>query len=154
MRHYYYQTPAGKICIVEDDNSIVNIKYQIEISYGEEQETSLIKETYRQLVEYFDGKRKEFDIPLKLRGTPFQQKVWSALQTIPYGEVWSYKRLAETVGSPKGYRAVGMANNRNPISIVVPCHRVIGSDGSLVGYAGGLDRKKYLLEIEQKNKLQ
>ncbi|MDR2410944.1 MAG: methylated-DNA--[protein]-cysteine S-methyltransferase [Bacteroidales bacterium] len=154
MRHYYYQTAAGQICIVEDDNSIVNIKYKIEINQGEEQETSLIKESYRQLVEYFDGKRKEFDLPLKLRGTPFQQKVWSALQTIPYGEVWSYKRLAESVGSPKGYRAVGMANNHNPISIVVPCHRVIGSDGSLVGYAGGLDRKKLLLEIEQKNKLQ
>jgi methylated-DNA-[protein]-cysteine S-methyltransferase len=112
----------------------------------------LIKETCNQLTAYFDGKRKIFDIPLQLIGTPFQQRVWAALQTIPYGDVWSYKRLAETVGSPMGYRAVGMANNRNPVSIIVPCHRVVGADGSLVGYAGGLDRKKYLLEIEQKHK--
>ncbi|MDR0606188.1 MAG: methylated-DNA--[protein]-cysteine S-methyltransferase [Bacteroidales bacterium] len=152
--YYYYQTEVGKIYIVEEDNAIVNIKYKIEISNGEEQQTALIKETCRQLIEYFDGKRKKFDIPIKLKGTSFQQKVWSALQTIPYGEVWSYKYLAETIGSPKGYRAVGMANNHNPISIIVPCHRVIGSDGSLVGYAGGLDRKKLLLEIEQKNKAQ
>ena len=118
----------------------------------EKKETDLIKATYQQLTEYFAGKRKSFDIPIKLKGTEFQQQVWSALQTIPYGDVWSYKRLAETVGSPKGYRAVGMANNRNPISIIVPCHRVLGIDGKLVGYAGGIDKKRKLLEMEQENR--
>jgi methylated-DNA-[protein]-cysteine S-methyltransferase len=152
--YYYYQTPVGKICIVEENSLIVYIKYQIDTHHWEEQETALIKNTYNQLAAYFKGERKGFDIPLKLTGTPFQEKVWSALQTIPYGEVWSYKRLAETVDSPKGYRAVGMANNRNPISIIVPCHRVVGADGSLVGYAGGQDKKKYLLDLEQKHKYQ
>jgi methylated-DNA-[protein]-cysteine S-methyltransferase len=152
MQYYDYQTPIGKIWIVEEDHFIVTIKYKVDTSNMEKKETALIQKTYNQLIEYFSGKRKTFNIPFQLTGTSFQKKVWAALQTIPYGEVWSYKRLAETVHSPKGYRAVGMANNRNPISIIVPCHRVIGADGSLVGYAGGLDIKKRLLDIEQKNK--
>ena len=149
--HYSYLTPLGEIWIVEDCGCIVKIKYKIDFQDVEKKETALIKKTYLQLTEYFAGKRKKFDIPIKLTGTAFQQRVWTALQTIPYGEVWSYKRLAETVGSPKGYRAVGMANNRNPISVIVPCHRVIGADGCLVGYAGGIDKKRWLLNMEQKN---
>ncbi|MDR1459196.1 MAG: methylated-DNA--[protein]-cysteine S-methyltransferase [Bacteroidales bacterium] len=152
MPHYDYQTPFGSIWIAEENHSIVRIKYKIGNSNMAKKETELIQETYKELGEYFSGKRKTFDVPIQLIGTPFQKRVWSALQTIPYGEVWSYKQLAEAVDLPKGFRAVGMANNQNPISIIVPCHRVIGIDGNLVGYAGGLDIKRKLLEIEQNNK--
>ncbi len=108
-------------------------------------------EVKRQLNEYFRGERKTFDLPLALCGTPFQLKVWEALQTIPYGDTRSYKEIAIQVGSPKGCRAVGMANNKNPIPIIIPCHRVVGGNGKLVGYAGGLDKKEYLLEVENCN---
>ena len=149
MQYYYsYQTPMGEIFIVEEDDFIVKIKYK-EVNGIEKRETQLIKNTYHQLTEYFNGKRKVFDIPIKLSGTIFQQKVWSALQTIPYGEVWSYKHLAEVVDCPKGCRAVGMANNRNPVSIIVPCHRVVGINGDMVGYATGIDIKRWLLDIER-----
>ena len=102
-----------------------------------------------QLRAYFDGKRKEFDLPLVLDGTPFQEKVWRALAEIPYGRTVSYGQLAKSIGSPKAVRAVGAANGRNPLPIVLPCHRVIGSDGKLHGYAGGLDIKAALLDLER-----
>ena len=101
-----------------------------------------------QLQSYFAGDRKNFELDLVLEGTDFQKKVWTALQEIPYGETISYKKLAETVGSPKGVRAVGAANGANPIPIIIPCHRVIGKDGSLTGFGGGLPLKKQLLELE------
>lgn len=107
---------------------------------------------FSQLEEYFNGKRKVFDFPLEMQGTEFQKKVWKALCDIPYGETRTYKEIAIAVGNPKACRAVGMANNKNPISIVVPCHRVIGSDGKLVGYGGGIDMKIALLDLEKKNK--
>ncbi len=112
-------------------------------------ETALIKEAARQLNEYLDGNRKTFDIPLALEGTPFQKAVWKALTDIPYGQTRSYREIAESIGCPKACRAVGMANNKNPATIFVPCHRVIGSNGNLVGYAGGMDIKKRLLELER-----
>jgi len=102
----------------------------------------------RQLNEYFASRRREFTFPIDLRGTPFQLQCWRALLEIPYGETRTYADLARVVGRPKAYRAVGMANNRNPIAIVVPCHRVIASDGTLCGYGGGLDVKRRLLELE------
>jgi O-6-methylguanine DNA methyltransferase len=102
----------------------------------------------RELEEYFDGRRREFSFPLDLRGTEFQQACWNALLPIPYGETRSYGDIARAIGRPTGFRAVGMANNRNPIAIVVPCHRVIASDGTLCGYGGGLDIKRKLLELE------
>jgi methylated-DNA-[protein]-cysteine S-methyltransferase len=101
-----------------------------------------------QLGRYFDGSLSEFDIPVRLRGSPFQRQVWGHLLTIPYGHTTSYQSLARAIGNPKAARAVGLANSRNPIQIVVPCHRLIGADGSLTGYAGGLDRKARLLELE------
>jgi methylated-DNA-[protein]-cysteine S-methyltransferase len=101
-----------------------------------------------QLAEYFAGERHEFTVPLELEGTPFQQRVWEALRTIPYGETRSYGRIATQIGRPDRARAVGTANGSNPVSIVVPCHRVIGADGSLTGYGGGLERKRYLLDLE------
>lgn len=105
-------------------------------------------ETARQLQEYFSVSRKKFDLPISLRGTAFQQRVWTGLQQIPYGETWTYQELAGFIGEPASCRAVGLANGKNPLGIIVPCHRVIGSNGSLTGYGGGLDRKRALLEHE------
>ncbi len=105
--------------------------------------------TASQLAAYFSGQRTDFDLPLVLAGTPFQQRVWSALRCIPYGTTVSYGQLARRLGMPRASRAVGHANARNPISIIVPCHRLIGTDGSLTGYGGGLDRKRFLLDLEQ-----
>ena len=107
-----------------------------------------LPEAVRQLAEYFAGNRRVFDLPLRLNGTEFQQRVWRALTEIPYGETWSYGELAKRIGNPNASRAVGLANGRNPVSIVVPCHRVIGADGSLTGYGGGLQRKQWLLAHE------
>lgn len=117
-----------------------------EVTWQESAEAT--REYVRELEEYFSGKRREFSFPLDLRGTPFQIKCWRALLDIPYGETRTYADIARAVGQPKGFRAVGLANNRNPIAIVVPCHRVIASDGTLCGYGGGLDIKRKLLELE------
>jgi len=106
-------------------------------------------EAERQLGEYFDGKRRSFSVPLDMRGTSFQKSVWEALLAIPFGETRSYRDLAKKLGNPRATRAVGAANGRNPISIIVPCHRVIGSNGNLTGFAGGLETKARLLELEQ-----
>ena len=105
-----------------------------------------------QLEEYFSGERKEFDLPIKLDGTPFQVSVWEALQRIPYGETRSYRDIAEEIGNPNSYRAVGLANNKNPISVIIPCHRVIGANGYMIGYGGGLNKKRRLLDLEKKHK--
>lgn len=112
-------------------------------------ETLLLSEARKQLEEYAQGQRKMFELPLSMKGTEFQMCVWEALQTITYGETRTYGQIAATVGHPKASRAVGMANHRNPIAIIVPCHRVIGANGSLTGYAGGLDKKKLLLQLER-----
>ena len=111
-----------------------------------------LEEAKQQLAEYFAGQRQAFDLPLRMQGTPFQQKVWAALREIPYGETRSYGQIAAQVGNPKAGRAVGMANNRNPIAIIVPCHRVIGANGSLTGYAGGLSVKQELLALERRTR--
>ena len=113
-------------------------------------EHPVLAATTRQLLGYFAGERDCFELPLDFAGTEFQQKVWQALLTIPFGETRSYSQIAQQIGSPKAVRAVGAANGRNPIAIVVPCHRVIGADGKLTGYAGGLDRKIWLLQHEQR----
>ena len=112
-------------------------------------ENALLQRTVRELDEYFAGKRKAFDLPLSLHGTPFQLRVWAALQQIPYGETRSYAQVAAMAGNAKACRAVGMANHHNPVSILVPCHRVINADGGLGGYGGGLDVKKFLLTLEK-----
>lgn len=124
---------------------------QPEIKDASKELDAIEEELKKELSEYFNGSRREFKIPLAPEGTSFQKQVWEALRRIPYGRTRSYKEIAEEIGNPKAFRAVGLANNKNPISIIVPCHRVIGSDGSLVGYAGGLGVKKQLLELEQKN---
>lgn len=147
---FIYQTVLGKIGITENGTAITSLFF-CEDSHPLDrnmEETPLLKEAAKQLEEYFMGKRKAFTLPLAPSGTEFQQKVWQALQTIPYGETRSYKQIAELIGNPKASRAVGMANNKNPIAIVIPCHRVIGANGRLVGYAGGLNIKEHLLKLE------
>ena len=145
----FYDTPVGKLIIGEENGAITRVTWtQLPKEYLQE-ETALIAECRNQLEEYFAGKRKTFDLPLAPKGTDFQQKVWSALQEIPYGEVCTYKDIAAAVGNPKGCQAVGGANGKNPIAIIIPCHRVIGKSGKLVGYAGGMENKKFLLELEK-----
>ncbi len=148
---WYYDYPIGRIGIAEEDGYIIRIFFANEKCPAnfEIAKTPLIEKAATQLDEYFDGKRRKFDLPLHLPGTDFQRACWTALQTIPWGETRSYKDIALQIGNPKAVRAVGMANNRNPIPIIVPCHRVIGSDGSLTGYGGGLPAKQYLLDIEK-----
>lgn len=144
---FCYNSPIGKIYLEEENEHIVRISFSK--IFGEQKETQLIKETCKQLSEYFEGKRKSFTLPITLKGTEFQLRVWKALSKIPYGETRCYKDIARVVGNPKASRAVGMANNKNPIAIIIPCHRVIGSNGNLTGYAGGLDKKLQLLKLEQ-----
>ena len=147
---WYCELPCCTVGICEEDGAITRVFFKgiTEVSGYELAETALIRKTEEQLREYFAGVRQEFDLPLAPRGTAFQQACWAALRSIPYGETRSYGEIAAQVGNAKASRAVGMANNRNPIAIIVPCHRVIGSTGKLVGYAGGLDVKQALLELE------
>ena len=112
-------------------------------------EHRLFESLRRQLAEYFEGRRRRFDLPLRIAGTPFQERVWNALLTIPYGEVRSYGEIAKAIGAPRAVRAVGRANGSNRISLIIPCHRVIGADGSIVGYGGGPRRKEWLLALER-----
>ena len=147
--HYTYETiELGSVSFVEEDGALLAISTHRTYE-GIKQETPLINEAYRQLSEYLLGERKRFDLPLNPQGTVFQQQVWKALCDIPYGETRSYKQIAEAIGNPKAVRAVGMANNRNPLLIVVPCHRVIGANGKLVGYAAGIEKKEFLLKLEK-----
>ena len=145
---YSYETMLGSVTFVEEDGALLAISTHRTFE-GMEQETPLIKEAYRQLSEYLKGERKGFDLPLLIKGTTFQQQVWKALLEIPYGETRSYKQIAVAIGNPKAVRAVGMANNRNPLLIVVPCHRVIGANGKLVGYGAGIEKKEFLLRLEK-----
>ena len=145
---YSYETILGSVTFVEEDGTLLAITTHRAYE-GKRLETSLIKEAYRQLSEYLIGERKSFDLPLNPRGTVFQQQVWKALCDIPYGETRSYKQIAEAIGNPKAVRAVGMANNRNPLLIVVPCHRVICANGKLVGYGAGIEKKEFLLKLEK-----
>ena len=145
-----YNTKIGKLKIEYENYVLTGIAYtENEKEQGIRSELS--DKTVLQLEEYFDGRRKEFDIPIKLRGTEFQKKVWNELLKIPYGETVSYKEIAIKIGNPKACRAVGMANHNNPILIIVPCHRVINENKKLGGYALGLDLKRRLLELEKEN---
>ena len=145
-----YISPIGAITITVSNNCLQKILFQENPCGGVEQDPLLVK-SIEQLEEYFAGKRKKFSLPLAPQGTFFQKKVWAALQDIPYGQTQSYKNIAEKIENPKAMRAVGLANSKNPIAIIIPCHRVIGADGSLTGYAGGLDKKTFLLELENPN---
>ncbi len=146
---FCYQTPLGEIAIIENGEAITGLSFEKVLpDQVNHRETPLLKEASQQLAQYLQGKRRSFDLPLCPQGTVFQQKVWEALQDIPYGEVRSYQQIARAIGNAKACRAVGGANNKNPIAIIIPCHRVIGANGSLVGYGGGLDIKQKLLTLE------
>ena len=142
-------TPIGELLLLGDGRVVHEIRFAGEPApAGAERDDAAFAEARGQLVEYFAGARTELDFPLALRGTPFQRRVWEELRRIPYGETIGYAELARRIGRPTAVRAVGHANGRNPLPVVVPCHRVVGSDGALTGYGGGLERKRALLELE------
>ncbi len=147
MFYQYLNSPIGFIKITANNEAINEVIF-VE-NEKEDNPNALTQEVTNQLMEYFEGKRKVFNLPLSPIGTSFQQAVWEALCSIPYGETRSYGEIAKMIGNPKASRAVGMANNRNPISIIIPCHRVIGASGKLVGYGGGINKKIYLLDLEK-----
>ncbi|MEO8690250.1 MAG: methylated-DNA--[protein]-cysteine S-methyltransferase [Solirubrobacteraceae bacterium] len=151
MRYSTLTTPIGELLLTADDDGAltgVNLPNRHPDPAGWDRDDELLAGAREQLTEYFAGERTAFDLPLRPAGAPFQLRVWEALLRIPYGETASYGELARELGHPTAARAVGAANGRNPIAIVVPCHRVIGSNGSLTGYAGGLECKRALLDLE------
>ncbi len=149
MEFYQFDTPLGTMALGAEEEGITHVflpgRSTPRIA---SHETPLLARGREELLEYFAGRRREFDLHLSPAGTPFQKRVWKALEAIPYGETRTYRDIALAVNCPKGFRAVGMANHNNPIPIFIPCHRVIGADGSLTGYASGLDFKRRLLELE------
>ncbi|MBP8005756.1 MAG: methylated-DNA--[protein]-cysteine S-methyltransferase [Acinetobacter sp.] len=154
--YMYMDSPVGTLKLVAHDHALVAVMWDNEdhkrvrlAALLENTQHPMLLKAKQQLQQYFAGQRQQFDLPLDFQGTDFQQQVWQALLTIPYGETRSYKDIALQVGNEKAVRAVGAANGKNPISIIAPCHRVIGSGGALVGFAGGLDKKQILLNLEQ-----
>ena len=144
-----FDSPVGCLRLEEEDGYLTGVHFEQEPSVRYADDTDLLRQTRQQLEEYFAGSRTDFSIPLKLQGTDFQKRVWRVLQTIPYAKTMSYGQVAALAGNPKACRAFGMANNRNPVAIIVPCHRVIGANGRMVGYGGGLWVKEKLLRLEQ-----
>lgn len=147
---FYCDTPVGRLGISAAGEYITGVFFDgmFRFSNVREAQTPVIRRACRQLQEYFSGRRTDFDLPLAVQGTEFQTDVWKALASIPYGQTRTYAQIAERIGRPRAFRAVGMANHCNPIAIVLPCHRVVGAKGALTGYAGGLEAKRYLLELE------
>lgn len=153
MNLYFHTTNIGRIGIAEVNGCISNLYFETDtlpktVTIGK---TDVIEEAFRQLDAYLAGKLQSFSLPLAPKGTAFMLTVWKNLSTIPYGKTVSYKEIAISAGNPKACRAVGMANNRNPLPILIPCHRVIGADGKLIGYRGGVDLKRRLLELEARH---
>ena len=146
-----FESPVGPLALAAQEGALVRLYLpNTPTPRLMPHKTPLMEKAERQLLEYFRGERKSFDLPLAPEGTVFQKKVWQALKEIPYGQTRSYGEIARQVGCPKGFRAVGMANHRNPLPILIPCHRVVGSKGALTGYAGGVELKGQLLELEKK----
>jgi methylated-DNA-[protein]-cysteine S-methyltransferase len=151
MKHALMDSPIGTLTLVADGHALAGL-YMAEHRHrpviDTERDDDVLPDVREQLAAYFARDLKEFHVRTTITGSPFQQEVWAALRTIPYGESWSYGQLAAAIGRPLASRAVGLANGRNPVSIIVPCHRVVGSTGSLTGYGGGLERKRWLLDHE------
>ncbi len=155
MKHRIVDSPLGPLTLVVDDEGVLTALYMADQKHGPEPgadlgeaDDTVAQDAVDQLAEYFAGERTDFDLPLNPQGTEFQRRVWASLRDIPFGATETYGRLAERIGSPRGTRAVGAATGRNPIGIIVPCHRLVGSKGELTGYAGGLERKRWLLDHE------
>lgn len=143
------KSPVGTLTLLEHDDALTGLYMETHrVPKAEYRSSALLKRAQRQLLEYFAGKRDRFDVPLRLEGTDFQRQVWAALAQIPFGSTCSYAELARRIGRPQAVRAVGSANGANPVSIIIPCHRVIGANGALTGYGGGLPRKHWLLAHE------
>lgn len=145
-----FPSPIGVLVLTASESALTGVYFPNgrRVQVGKDGDSAVLRATARQLSEYFAGKRMSFDLPLAAAGTPFEQRVWSLLREIPYGTTTSYGELARRLGGPNEARAVGAANGKNPIPIIVPCHRVIGASGDLTGFGGGLDRKRWLLEHE------
>ena len=165
VAYLHHESPLGPLLIAASDRGLraLYMREQRHVadhpppqwrpaSAAPSEQSAILERTTRQLDEYFAGRRTDFDVPVDLDGSDFQRAVWRGLLTIPYGETVSYGELARRIGNPKAVRAVGLANGRNPVSIVVPCHRVIGADGSMTGYGGGIERKVFLLAMEAQAK--
>lgn len=157
MRYSYVESPIGDLLVAGDDGVLKYVSFPSgsmsrEPDEGWVRNDSEFDEVRRELTEYFDGKRESFDVPLAPGGTDFQRNVLDVLQQIPYGETRTYGEIAKDLGKPRASRAVGAANGRNPIPILIPCHRVIGSDGSLTGFGGGIDTKRFLLDLERRQR--
>jgi O-6-methylguanine DNA methyltransferase len=150
MKYAYYPFPYGVLKIGYEEGAVTSLSRQEEES-ADGEPSALSDRAHKEIMEYLAGERRAFDFPMRARGTAFQEKVWRALAEIPYGETRTYGQIAAAVGNPKASRAVGMANNKNPIWIAIPCHRVVGTNGALVGYAGGLEMKEALLALERAN---
>lgn len=150
VKHRTLQTPIGKIGLYADDIGICNLAFGAQTDQNDASE--LLDWAQRELEEYFAGRRKVFSVPLSISVTPFRERVYRALAEIPYSETRSYTEIARKIGNPNAARAVGMANHANPVPIILPCHRVIGADGRLTGYVGGLEIKQFLLELEERNR--
>lgn len=146
--YFIYNTPMGRVTLASNGQALTHMAFGPAEFCGKKVATSLTNAASTQMLEYLAGKRRAFDIPLQPEGTPFQLQVWDALLQIPYGQTRSYEQIAYALGNPRAMRAVGMANNKNPLPIFIPCHRVIGKNGNLVGYAGGVHIKKFLLDLE------
>ena len=151
----YLDSPIGRLLLTTDGQALTGLYMDVPSrpprgidQWSEDSQAGPLPTTVSQLDEYFAGRRRNFDLPLRLQGTDFQQRVWRVLLEIPYGVTWSYAQLAMRIGNPNASRAVGLANGQNPVSILVPCHRVIGANGALTGYGGGLERKRWLLAHE------
>ena len=157
LRFAYSQSPIGPLFLAASPKGLVRLEFKPRMqridpaSARLEESPSTLAPYFKELVEYFSGERCEFTFPLDLRGTDFQLACWNALLEIPYGETRTYAGIARAIGHPHAFRAVGMSNNRNPVAVVVPCHRVIASDGSLCGYGGGLEIKRHLLDLERQH---
>lgn len=156
MTNYYvvFNTPLGEMTLQANQDGLLGAWFETQTTQPDDlgiyaEDNEILTKAVIQLQEYFSGSRTEFELPIAAKGTAFQTQVWHALTTIPYGEIWSYQDLANAINNPKAVRAVGLANGKNPVSVIVPCHRVIGKSGKLTGYAGGVERKAKLLELEQ-----
>ena len=147
--YFTYPTSLGPMTVASDGTAVTHVLFGTHVLEGRAAPSELTNRTANELQEYLAGKRTAFDIPLAPAGTEFQRAVWKALQNIPYGQTRSYADIAAVVGNPKATRAVGSANNRNPIAVLIPCHRVVGANGKLTGYAGGLALKQRLLDLER-----
>lgn len=151
LSYFTYHMPLGRLTIGSNGQALTTLAFGDLILPGEKRATELTNRAANQLQEYFAGKRRSFDLPLAPEGTDFQKRVWKAIEEVPYGQTRSYSDIACIIGNPKACRAVGGANNKNPLPIIVPCHRIIGANGTLVGYGGGAKIKAYLLELEQRS---